>query len=142
MRIEKIVKEILKEEEKKNMFKPRNLESRERQYLTQMGMNPIIELLNKDGGYIDFLMTTSLDEYNWSVDYVYFYVGNKPESNLGLDSNYYRGIKNLILNYLENDVSESVYSVEGQISINNGELSLTLNMEYTAYLSEEKSYKL
>jgi hypothetical protein len=124
------------------MFKPRNMDSRERQYLTQMGMDPIIELLNKDGGYINFLMDTAPDEYNWGIQYAYFYVGNKTVSNLSLDSNYYMGIKNLIIDYLEQEIAESVYSVEGQISINNGELCLTLSMEYEAYLSEEKSYKL
>lgn len=144
MKIEKIIKQMLKEEEKKNMFKPRNLEGRERQYLKQIGMEPIIKLLNEeDGNSVSFQMSTPTDAYDWSMNNIFLL--NKTGFNtksLGMSSDYYDGVKKLIIDYLEQEIPEFACAVDGHITISNGELIFNLNVECIDYLSKEKSYKL
>ena len=95
------------EDQKNNLFKPHNLEGRDKQYFEQIGMIPFIELL-KDNETIEFLLTTPPDEYDWYMEYVWL----NSEDSRELD-NMIPVIKKFILERVVNESSKSYHVVEG-----------------------------
>jgi hypothetical protein len=127
------MKIIITEEQKKKLFVPRLIDERDKLFLKEIGMNPIIDYLKDNGEQLDFDMITEYNDWEWEI-YVFDVNGEEIDE-----------FKKPVLTLLTEIVSDykGVFHVNGQLSINDSnELYVSFNYDFTTSDSDDKTYKL
>lgn len=126
---------MITEEQKKKLFIPRKIDERDKLFLKEIGMGPVINFLIDKNTDINFDFSTSPDQWDWYCHDISFGFDMKslPE--------FEEPIKNIILNIAE--TISGVYHIWGSISISlDNELRVSYDYEITKMENGSKVYKL
>ena len=130
------MKIIINEDQKKKLFVPRNIDSREKQYLIEIGMDPVIQFLKDKQKSIRFDISTTTDDSRWGVHDISD--GSDAENTLW---SFEEPIYKMLLQIAES--IEGVYHIWGEISLTNeNKLTVSFDYEYSLLGRGEKTYKL
>lgn len=132
-----IMKVIITEEQKKKLFIPRKIDERDRQYLSEIGMNPVIQYIKDNGTAIQFDISTTPDEWDWIIHGIF----DTNDFSKVMEVKYENPIKKLILDIADN--IDGVYHIWGNISINEkNKLFISYDYEISQLKSGDKTYQL
>lgn len=130
---------IINEDQKKKLFVPRNIDSREKQFFSEIGMDPVIQYLKDKQTSIRFDISTTPDQWSWDVHDISN--GSSPYESLW---DFEKPIYKMLLQIIENiENIEGIYHVWGEISLTNeNNLTVSFDYEYSLLGRGEKTYKL
>ena len=132
------MKIIITEDQKKKLFIPRKIDERDRQFLSEIGMDPVLQYMIDNKTEIQFDMSTLPDEWRWDVNGIF----DTSDYSKPLYHQYEKPIKDLILNMLE-EQEDGIFHVWGYISITEeNELFINFDYEITIMKTGSKTYKL
>ena len=132
------MKIVITEEQKKKLFIPRKIDDRDKQFLSEIGMNSVIQYIKDNETTIQFDMSTSPDEWNWFMHGIF----DTSDYSKSMGNEYEKPIKSLILNIME-DVEDGMFHIWGDISITEeNELFISYDYEITIMKTGDKTYKL
>lgn len=128
------MKVIITEEQKKKLFVPRDIDKRQKQYLSEIGMDPVIQYLRDNDTSIRFDMSTTPDEWRWDIHDISD--DNSSKELWDFDGS----IKSLFMNIA--DGIEGIYHIWGAISVTDDKLNVMYDCEISSLRSGEKTYQL
>ena len=130
------MKIIITEEQNKKLFIPRKIDEREKQFLTAIKFDPVIDFMRENDAIITFDMSTSPDEWRWETHDISTTINGKYEY-LG---NFDKPVMELIKSIAEN--IEGVFHMWGEISLQDNKLHVTYDYEMISLGRGGKTYQL
>jgi hypothetical protein len=130
------MKIIISEDQKKKLFIPRRIDERDRQYLSEIGMNPVLQYIKDNETSVRFDMSTTPDEWNWYLHGVFD--GGKSYYEL---NEFETPVKKLIEG-IANEI-DGIFHIWGDISITEeNKLFISFDYEVSELRNDSKTYKL
>jgi hypothetical protein len=130
------MKIIISEDQKKKLFIPRKIDDRDKQFMTELGMDPVLQYIRDYETSIRFDMSTTPDEWNWFMHGIFD--GSKPNYEL---NEFERPVKKLIEG-IANEIY-GIFHIWGDIVITKGnELLVSFDYEVSELRNDSKTYKL
>jgi hypothetical protein len=130
------MKIIISEDQKKKLFIPRKIDDRDKQFMTELGMDPVLQYIRDYKTSIRFDMSTTPDEWNWFMHGIF----DGSKSNYELNE-FERPVKKLIEG-IANEI-DGIFHIWGDIVITEGnELLVSFDYEISQLRSDSKTYKL
>jgi hypothetical protein len=130
------MKIIISEDQKKKLFIPRKIDDRDKQFMTELGMDPVLQYIRDYKTSIRFDMSTTPDEWNWFMHGIF----DGSKSNYELNE-FERPVKKLIEG-IANEI-DGIFHIWGDIVITEGnELLVSFDYEVSQLRSDSKTYKL
>jgi hypothetical protein len=130
------MKIVITEEQKKKLFIPRKIDDRDKQFMTELGMDPVLQYIRDYKTSIRFDMSTTPDEWNWFMHGIF----DGSKSNYELNE-FERPVKKLIEG-IANEI-DGIFHIWGDIVITEGnELLVSFDYEVSQLRSDSKTYKL
>jgi hypothetical protein len=121
---------------KKKLFIPRKIDDRDKQFMTELGMDPVLQYIRDYKTSIRFDMSTTPDEWNWFMHGIF----DGSKSNYELNE-FERPVKKLIEG-IANEI-DGIFHIWGDIVITEGnELLVSFDYEVSQLRSDSKTYKL
>jgi hypothetical protein len=130
------MKIIISEDQKKKLFIPRKIDDRDKQFMTELGMDPVLQYIRDYKTSIRFDMSTTPDEWNWFMHGIF----DGSKSNYELNE-FERPVKKLIEG-IANEI-DGIFHIWGDIVITEGnELLVSFDYEVSELRNDSKTYKL
>jgi hypothetical protein len=130
------MKIIISEDQKKKLFIPRKIDDRDKQFMTELGMDPVLQYIRDYETSIRFDMSTTPDEWNWFMHGIFD--GSKANYEL---NEFERPVKKLIEG-IANEIY-GIFHIWGDIVITKGnELLVSFDYEVSELRNDSKTYKL
>jgi hypothetical protein len=130
------MKIIISENQKKKLFIPRRIDERDRQYLSEIGMNPVLQYIKDNETSVRFDMSTTPDEWNWYMHGV-FDGGNTHRELYEFETPVYKLIEGIA------DQIDGIFHIWGDISITEeNKLFISFDYEVSELRNDSKTYKL
>jgi hypothetical protein len=130
------MKIIISEDQKKKLFIPRRIDERDRQYLSEIGMNPVLQYIKDNETSVRFDMSTTPDEWNWYLRGV-FDGGNTHRELYEFET----PVKKLIEG-IANGI-DGIFHIWGDIDITEeNKLLVSFDYEVSELRNDSKTYKL
>jgi hypothetical protein len=130
------MKIIISEDQKKKLFIPRKIDDRDKQFMTELGMDPVLQYIRDYETSIRFDMSTTPDEWNWFMHGIF----DGSKSNYELNE-FERPVKKLIEG-IANEIY-GIFHIWGDIVITKGnELLVSFDYEVSELRNDSKTYKL
>ena len=130
------MKIIISEDQKKKLFIPRKIDERDKQFMTELGMDPVLQYIRDYETSIRFDMSTTPDEWNWFMHGIF----DGSKSNYELNE-FERPVKKLIEG-IANEIY-GIFHIWGDIVITKGnELLVSFDYEVSELRNDSKTYKL
>jgi len=130
------MKIIISEDQKKKLFIPRRIDERDRQYLSEIGMNPVLQYIKDNETSVRFDMSTTPDEWNWYLRGV-FDGGNTHRELYEFET----PVKKLIEG-IANKI-DGIFHIWGDIDITEeNKLLVSFDYEVSELRNDSKTYKL
>jgi hypothetical protein len=130
------MKIVITEEQKKKLFIPRKIDDRDKQFMTELGMDSALEYLRDYDTSIRFDMSTTPDEWNWFMHGVFDGSNTHRELN-----EFETPVKKLIEN-IANEI-DGIFHIWGDISIiEENKLFISYDYEISQLRNDSKTYQL
>jgi len=130
------MKIIISEDQKKKLFIPRRIDERDRQYLSEIGMNPVLQYIKDNETSVRFDMSTTPDEWNWYMHGV-FDGGNNHRELYEFETPVYKLIEGIA------DRIDGIFHIWGDIDITEeNKLLVSFDYEVSELRNDSKTYKL
>jgi hypothetical protein len=130
------MKIIISEDQKKKLFIPRKIDERDKQFMTELGMDPVLQYIRDYETSIRFDMSTTPDEWNWYMHGV-FDGGNTHRELYEFETPVYKLIEGIA------DQIDGIFHIWGDIVITKGnELLVSFDYEVSELRNDSKTYKL
>jgi hypothetical protein len=130
------MKIIISEDQKKKLFIPKNIDERDRQYLSEIGMNSVLQYIKDNKTSIRFDMSTNPDEWDWFMHGVF------DGGNTYRELNEFETPVKKLIEGIANEIN-GIFHIWGDIDITEeNKLLVSFNYEVSELRNDSKTYKL